>query len=78
MATKKIAGSHQWTKDELKSVVKLWETLTTEQIADRLNLSRIQVGYAADVLRKAGVKLPKKHVVGKTLALAKEIAAELN
>ena len=50
-----------WTKSEIKSVSTLWETHTTQEIADELGRTNSQVTQMAQKMREAGVNLPKKH-----------------
>lgn len=66
-----------WTKDELKKVLKMWDSKTTEEIAEELGVKKVQVQGIANKFRKLGVKLAKKHRVGYMNNLMKEVIKEM-
>lgn len=51
----------------------LWETESTDDIAKAIKLEKVQVSYLVSQMRKAGVKLPKKHRAGYLHNLIKEV-----
>lgn len=69
--------SKMWTKDEIRKVVEFWSTKSTSELCEMLNAKEFQLLYVAAKLRKAGVKIPKKHQTGYLDKLVKEVAAEL-
>ena len=70
---KVVKKSHQWTKDEIKMLAKLWTSMNVEQIADRMGLEKTQVSYMAMEVRKLYPKLmPKKHRAGVIRSLIRE------
>lgn len=68
---------HQWTKSELKSVIKLWDSKTTEELAQNIGVARPMINAIATKLRKAGVKLTRKSRKGYLDSLIKEVAKEV-
>ncbi|MCK5017882.1 MAG: hypothetical protein KAS32_12535 [Candidatus Peribacteraceae bacterium] len=68
--------SHQYTKEEIRKVLKIWEKSSVQDIADELGVTTNQVQYLASQIRKAGVDLPKKKRVGHFQKLILEIAEE--
>lgn len=71
------ASSHMWTKDEIRRVVKVWESSTPEDIGKELGVTRLQVNQIAGKLRKAGVNLTKKRQAGYLSKLINEVANEI-
>jgi len=63
---------HSWTKEEIKKLVKVWDTHTIDEVAQELKLDRQQVQYMVNEIRKAGVPLAKKHRKGYLQNLIKE------
>ena len=72
-----MKARHQWTKDEIKALVSLWDTKTTLEIAAELNLKNNQVTYMAKRVRDSGYALPKHRRNGYMASLVKEAIAEL-
>lgn len=74
MAYKKTrVKSHVWTKDGIKELAQLWESKSTQDIADEMGLEKFQVAYMATAIRKVYPKLlPKKHRQGMIQSLIKE------
>ncbi len=68
---------HMWTKDEMKKLYKLWESVEPQDIAEDMGIEVGQVRYMANAMRKEGFKLSKKRKVGKKLLLIRELKAEL-
>ena len=66
-----------WTKSEIKTVVQLWNTKTTAEIADELKRPHPSIGYIAKKIRDAGYDLPKKQRHGTISLLVKEVLREL-
>jgi len=66
-----------YTKDEIKQVINLWVDTPMSKICKKMDLSPVQVGYLVSLLRAEGMNLPKKHLVGTTRSLVKEVVAEL-
>ena len=67
--TKKIKP---YTAQDIRAVVRLWESKTTDEIAAELGRSKQSVGYIANAIRKAGHRLPRKHKIGSLQNLIKE------
>lgn len=65
-----------FTKENIREVMDLWESKTTDQIAEKLGVNRNSITYIANIIRKEGVRLPKKHRVGYIRGLIKEVIAE--
>lgn len=65
-----------WTKQELKKVLEMWETKTTESIAAEFKVSKATIQQMATKFRKLGAKLAKKHRVGYLDNLMKEVIKE--
>lgn len=66
-----------WVKDEIKKIHGLWNSATTKEICERLNVDRAQLGYIVLQMRRAGFNLPKKHENGKLQGLLKEVLSEI-
>jgi len=68
-----VKGKHQWTKDEIKMLTKVWDSMSLDQLAKEFNLEKTQVSYMANEIRKLFPKLClKKHRKGEVMALIKE------
>ena len=49
-----------WTKENIKTVLQLWDTLSKEEIAEKIGCEASQVAYIAAQVRKEGYHLQKK------------------
>lgn len=65
-----------WTKGEFKTILSLWETKTTEEIAQDLGRHPSAITAIAAKLRKAGANLPKKRRNGYLDSLVSEFVKE--
>lgn len=74
---KKTKVSKPFTKQEIKAIIKLWETKTTQEIAAEINRSTGSVQYMANVIRKSGYHLPRKSQKGTIRLLVKEVLNDL-
>lgn len=76
---KRLPGtkSFMWTKENIKTLMKLWEAETVEGIGEKMNLNKTQVQYMANNIRKMGYPLAKKHNISQTKALVEETMKEL-
>lgn len=72
-----MKNNHEFTKKEIRTVIELWNENSTDNIAERLGISKNQVVYLAGHIRKAGYKLPRKTIIGRTQSLIKEVINEL-
>lgn len=70
-------AKHLWTKEEIKTLISLWETMTLEEVARELKVHPTQAQYMAALIRKEGYALPKKRVIGRARGLVKEVIREL-
>lgn len=68
---------HQFTKDEIKKVYRLWEGKSTLAIAEELGLKEQQITYIATQMRKSGLKMAKKHKIGYLRNLIEEVKLEM-
>jgi len=76
MAKRTRAPHRMWTKSDISSVMKLWDTHTVDEMAVKLNANRAQIQRIARLLRDAGAKLPKKHKNGYLTNLINEVVKE--
>ena len=53
---------HNWTKEEIKTVIELWENTTIGDLAEKLGVSVSQIHVLRARLNEAGVKLSRKRV----------------
>lgn len=74
---KKTKKSHQWTKDELRTLINLWESHSIEDIAGELSLQESQIKNQVITLRKSGFPLTKKRVVGYKQAMLRDLFTEM-
>jgi hypothetical protein len=49
-----------WTKEEINTLLSLWEHKTVSEIAEELNRPNSAIIYMAGIIRRNGYKLPKK------------------
>ena len=70
-------SSFQWTKEDIKALIHLWDDNTKKEIADKLGCNASQVGSMVFRVRKAGYSLPRKTVKGIMEGLIKEAISEL-
>lgn len=69
---------HQWTKEDIKAVLRMWKTKTASQIAQELHVTVAQINYIAFQVRKVDKAiLPKKYREGYSQSLIKDAIAEL-
>lgn len=68
---------HQFTKQEARILLTLWDRATKEEIAEKLNLRSEQIGYLAREMNKVGFELSKKRKVGQLRTMLKELKKEL-
>lgn len=61
-----------WTGNEIKMVVKLWESKTTADLAEELGRPVQSVQALATKIRKAGYPLKRKMMRGTLQSLIKE------
>lgn len=68
---------HMWTRDEVKSLFKLWEDTSVEDIAERLKLEVSQVRTMVTAMRKKGFPLARKRVNSYIQVLLDDVKKEL-
>lgn len=68
---------HSWTKDEVKRIVSLWDQKNPDELANDLNISKLQLMYMVGLIRKNGYKLTRKRKNGTLSILIKEALSEL-
>jgi len=66
-----------WTKDEILTVLKMWQSHSVRQIADELGREDWQIANIAFRLRKEGANIPKKRVKGEFEHMIREVLSEL-
>lgn len=49
-----------YTADDIRKVVRMWNTNTVPEIAQAINRSSASIGYIAIQIRNAGYDLPRK------------------
>jgi hypothetical protein len=70
-------GNHMWTREEIRKVLKLWESRDTHQIAHELGVQPAQVSYIAGEIRKVNPKFcPKKNRAGYLRSLILDVTKE--
>lgn len=74
---KKIEPKHQFTKDEIRQVMKLWMSKTSAELCEDLDINYGQLQYIVAKIRNAGFDLPKKRKIHIVDGLIKEVMAEL-
>ena len=68
-----VIKTHQWTKDEITTLAKLWTSSSIEDMADELGVDPTQVVYMGSQIRLEYPDLvPKKHRKGHTRNLIRE------
>ena len=77
MANKIVRKSHMWTKEDIKTVVSLWETTTKGDLANKLGINESQLNTMVMRMRKAGLKLPHKRKNGQAEAFLLATLKEL-
>jgi len=70
--------SYMWTKENIRVLVNIWEKSTVEEIADKLDVDKRKVTYMANVIRKQGYPLSRKHVKSRAKIMIDEVMSELN
>lgn len=68
---------HEWTKQEVMMLIKLWGTNTIEGIAEEIGVDKNQVKSMAQVCRQQGAELSKKYSRGQRSAIVREALIEL-
>jgi len=67
----------QWTKEELREFVSLWDTNTGEELAEKFAVSRQTINGIAKKFKDSGYHLQSKRKNGTVNLLIKEVIAEL-
>jgi hypothetical protein len=65
-----------WTKQDINTLIELWETSTPKEIADKIGVSINPLNYMRMQIKKAGLILPKKRLVNHYQSLIKEVLSE--
>lgn len=78
MKTKTRIKYHSWTKEEIKTVVRLWDDISQRDLADELGVTEIQLMYVVRSIRNFGYKLTKKRRTGTLRSLIGEAVEELS
>lgn len=68
---------HIWTKDQIKTIIKLWDTETPESLADELGVHKDQLMYMVHLIRVKGLKLIRKRRNGTMSLLVEEAIKEM-
>lgn len=68
--------SYLWTKEKIRKVLELWDTKTTQELADDLGTTKMSISFIAAVLRKEGAPLTRKTSSGHIRKLAREVLDE--
>lgn len=63
-------------KDELKEFLKLWESMTVEELMDKFKVKKHTIVNIAGRFRKQGIKLTQKRRRGYVDSLIAEVAKE--
>jgi hypothetical protein len=75
---KTIGERRQWTKDDIKKFVQLWDNCTVKEIESELGLRHNQLSYIRTKIKTAGYQLSRKNVRGVADSLIHEAMRELN
>jgi hypothetical protein len=67
----------QWTADDIKKVITVWQTKTTKELAVELNKTTEEVNYIAAQIRKSGYDLPRKRKKGYIQPLIVSVISKL-
>lgn len=65
-----------WTKNDISTVLDLWETTSNRDLANKLGVKPQQLQYMRMQISKAGYDLPRKRVVGVSQGLIKDVLRE--
>lgn len=76
LPTSRYNQRRYWTKDEIATVIDLWQSSSLDDIALKLQRERKHIVYIAAQIRKAGYQLPKKRINGKLKSLISEVLLE--
>jgi transposase len=74
--TKVRKSYKQWTKDDLRQFLTLWEEKTAQELADYFDTSSGYISHIAKKFREEGYDLPLKKTRGTVSLLIREIVAE--
>ena len=66
-----------YTKQFFQTFVKIWETSSADEMAQKLDISRAKVNYIASKIRKAGYHLTAKRQAGVFQSLLVESLDEI-
>lgn len=76
MSVRKM-NNHMWTKENVKTLLSMWDSNSMLEIAQKMGLEQKQVQYMAHNLRAKGFPLTQKHKVGELQALLTDVALEM-
>ena len=66
-----------FTKEDIRTVITLWEEKSNQEIAQELGRNTASICYIANAIRKEGFDLPKKTKRGTFNLLVKEVLLEM-
>jgi len=65
-----------WTLDDLRSLKDLWDHESTQDIADRIGVTKMSVQSMASLMRKHGIPLRRKTIKGYVVTLINQLKNE--
>lgn len=69
-------AKHSWTKEEIRALIKMWDTMTLDELALELGVGKQRIQAIAHVIRKKGYALAKKKMKGTIGLLIDEVLGE--
>jgi len=70
--------TYEWTKENIKKVIEMWDTKSTREIAESLGVKQDKVSHLVAALKKHGIPMRRKYGHWPTTAFIKEIKNEMN
>lgn len=67
----------RWTKKELVNLLKMWDSMTLKEMAEKLGRDRNQIKSVVFQMRKAGIPIERKRVDFEGNHLIEEVKKEL-
>lgn len=66
-----------WTKEELRTILLLWDQISFSELAEKLDITHFQLHYMVKKMNKNGFNLQRKRNIGRLDSMLKELKAEL-
>lgn len=69
--------NHLWTKEEIKLLYTLWNTMNMEELCEEIGVEPKNIRYMSTQMRKYGFNLQRKKRNGTLMSMLQDVKREL-